>query len=415
MATRGSPLSAETKKCIVSVKKYFDQCKKEVEEEKFSSVQRTANALGVGAATVKRMMATYNHNPDLLEKETCERGRPPHAISYSIQTVVRSYIRKANQEGRHITLEILREHLEESAPEQSIYVRTLGRTLDRWGFAFGKGTRSQHLKEKDHVIAARQRYLREKRANRKGDSTKRPEVYLDESYVNKNHSNDFTWYSGDDGPWIQKPTGKGERLIIINAITEEGWVSGAKLTFKSTKRTGDYHGQMNLELFTKWFENQLLPNIPEKSLIIMDNASYHNCLASYSAPTSSCKKEKISWWLKQNKISVRDDCLKAELIEILERLTPAPTYTVDEIAKSQGHEVLRTPPYHPELQPIETCWGIVKNEVARKCDFTMANLIIQLDKAFEKVDSETCHGLIKKIRKIEDRFWKEDLEREKTE
>lgn len=415
MATQGSPLPLEAKKCIVTVKNYFDRCKKELDEEKFSSVQRTANALDVGVASVKRVMAMYNRNPDLLVKGASERGRPSHAISYSIQTVVRSYIRKANQEGRHVTLEILREHLESSAPGQSIYVRTLGRALDRWGFTFGKGTRSQHLKEKDHVIAARQRYLREKRANRRGDSTKRPEVYLDESYVNKNHSNDFTWYSGEDGPWIQKPTGKGERLIIINAITAGGWVPGAKLTFKSTKKTGDYHGQMNLELFSKWFKNQLLPNIPKKSLIIMDNASYHNCLASYSAPTSSGKKEKICQWLKQNKIPVRDDCLKAELIELLEKLTPASTYIIDEIAKSQGHEVLRTPPYHPELQPIETCWGIVKNEVARNCDFTMANLVIQLDKAFEKVDSETCEGLIKKIRKVEDRFWKEDLEREKAE
>ena len=238
MATRGSPLSAETKKCIVSVKKYFDQCKKEVEEEKFSSVQRTANALGVGAATVKRMMATYNHNPDLLEKETCERGRPPHAISYSIQTVVRSYIRKANQEGRHITLEILREHLEESAPEQSIYVRTLGRTLDRWGFAFGKGTRSQHLKEKDHVIAARQRYLREKRANRKGDSTKRPEVYLDESYVNKNHSNDFTWYSGDDGPWIQKANRQRGTLDHNQCHYRRGMGIWSKVDFQEHKENG---------------------------------------------------------------------------------------------------------------------------------------------------------------------------------
>jgi len=415
MATQGSPLPLELKKCIVAIKNYFDQYKDNANEEKTSSVQRTAKALDVGVATVKRVMAIYNRSHNFLENVTSERGRPPLAISDSIQTLVRSFIRNANQEGRHITLEILREYLKSAAPEQSVYVRTLGRTLDRWGFTFGKGTRSQHLKEKDYVIAARQRYLREKRANRRGESTKWPEVYLDESYVNKNHSNDFTWYSGEDGPWIQKPTGKGERLIIINAITKDGWVPGAKLVFKSTKKIGDYHGQMNLELFSKWFQNQLLPNIPKKSLIIMDNASYHNCITHYSAPTSSCKKEKIIQWLKQNKIPVRDDCLKAELIEILERFTPAPTYIIDEIAKTQGHEVLRTPPYHPELQPIEICWGIVKNEVGRNCDFTMANLIIELDKAFAKVCSNTCEGLIKDIRHIEDSFWKEELEREKIE
>ena len=25
----------------------------------------------------------------------------------------------------------------------------------------------------------------------------------------------------------------------------------------------------------------------------------------------------------------------------------------------------------PKLQPIETCWGIVKNQVARNCDYTI--------------------------------------------
>jgi hypothetical protein len=91
----------------------------------------------------------------------------------------------------------------------------------------------------------------------------RPEVYLDESYINKNHSNDFIWYYGEDGPWVQKPTGRGERLIIMNAITRDGWVPNAKTVFKSTKKTGDYHGQMNFELFAKWFEEKLIPNIPD--------------------------------------------------------------------------------------------------------------------------------------------------------
>jgi len=71
---------------------------------------------------------------------------------------------------------------------------------------------------------------------------------------------------------MQKPTGKGERLIILNTITQFGWVSNAKLVFKSTKKTGDYHGQMNLALFRKWFIEQLLPNIPKNSNIMMDNA-----------------------------------------------------------------------------------------------------------------------------------------------
>lgn len=219
---------------------------------------------------------------------------------------------------------MLSDYLIGQGAEKSFSIRTLGRTLDRWGFTFGKGTRSQHLKEKDHVIAALCLYLREKRANRLGDQIIRPEVYLDESYVNKNHSNDFIWYSDEDGPWVQKRPSKGERLIIINAITKNGWVLCSRLIFKSSRKTGDYHGQMDHALFTKWFNEQLLPNIPSTSLIVMDNASYHNVLSEHSAPTKACKKDEIFAWLNKNGIPVRDDCLKAELVEILDKMAPAP-------------------------------------------------------------------------------------------
>lgn len=287
--------------------------------------------------------------------------------------------------------------------------------MDRWGFEFGKGTRTQHLKAKDTIVVARQYYLRKIRANRclKNGGSIRPEVYLDESYVNKNHSNDFVWYSTDDGPWIQKPTGKGERLIIMNAITADGWVPEAKVIFKSTRKTGDYHGQVNAELFQKWFAEKLMPNIPQCSIIIMDNASYHNTLVSYSPPTPNCSKEKIRSWLEENKVPCKEDCLKVELVEVLRKIAPEPIYELDVIARKYGHEVIRTPPYHPELQPIEICWGIVKNEVARHCDFTIDNLMKQLESAFEQVTSEVCQKVIKKIRSIEDAFWEEDAKLDK--
>lgn len=409
MGTQGKPLSAKEKETIVLLKQYFDRIRDDPQEQASSSVQRVVNALGIGVATVKRVMADYNREVDFAGQEEIHRGRPPRALSESMQSVTREYVREANREGGYITLEMLCRHLEAISPDQEFSIRTLGRALDRWGFTFGKGTRSQRLKEKDHVVAARQRYLRRKRANRNGEDTFRPEVYLDESYVNKNHSNDFVWYFDDDGPWIQKPTGKGERLIIINAITKDGWVPGAKLTFKGSKKTGDYHGQMNQKLFTKWFRDQLLPNIPEGSLIIMDNAAYHNVLSAHSPPIATCGKDRIRSWLEQNNIPLREDCLKVEMIEILRKIAPSPTYALDVIAEEHGHEILRTPPYHPELQPIETCWAVVKNQIGRTCDFTMANLVTQLERAFGGVTGKTCSGLIRKIREVEDKFWSEDI------
>ncbi len=349
--TKGRPLCPEEKKLLVSVKHYFDRNKSEFGSSE-SSAQMTSDALGIGLATVNRVMANYHKDPDSLNVPSPLRGRPSYSVDVSPQEAIRAYIRQANLEGRHITLDTIRDFLQGKSPDESFHLSTLARTLDRWGFEFGKGTRTQHLKEKDYIVVARQHYLRKMRQNRMASDT--------------------------------------------------------KVVFKSTRKTGDYHGQMNGDVFQKWFREKLLPNIPRASLIIMDNASYHNMLAEYSAPTPTCSKAKIRSWLEANNIPCKDDCLKVELVDIVRKMAPEPTYTIDVIARQHGHEVIRTPPYHPELQPIETCWGILKNEVARHCDFTLDNLKRQLEHAFDKITATTCQGIIDKVRSVEDRFWEED-------
>jgi transposase len=166
MTIRGKALTPEVKKLIVSVKLYFDRFKSK-KEVSASSVQRTADAASVGVAMVKRIMADYNRDPDLLEQPPSERGRKSYTIDASYQENVRAYVREANQNGAYITLSKIREFLLQNGADDSFHISTLARTLDRWGFEFGKGTRSQHLKEKDHVVAARQRYLRKKRKNQR--------------------------------------------------------------------------------------------------------------------------------------------------------------------------------------------------------------------------------------------------------
>ena len=163
------------------------------------------------------------------------------------------------------------------------------------GFVYGKSRRKSALKERDDVLVARRAYLRTKIANRDPHGgTIRAEVYFDESYVNVNHSSERTWYFMQEGPWVQKPSGKGPRLILVHAMTVGGWVDGAKLVFQAKRRTGDYHGQMNFENFRKWFMECLLRRLPARSLIIMDNAPYHNVYVDGAFyPTSSSRKERV--------------------------------------------------------------------------------------------------------------------------
>jgi hypothetical protein len=71
VSCRGKPLIPEIKKLTVSVKQYFDRNKLAPAEP---SVKRTADALGIGIATVKRIMADYNRDPCLLDKPAKLRG-----------------------------------------------------------------------------------------------------------------------------------------------------------------------------------------------------------------------------------------------------------------------------------------------------------------------------------------------------
>ena len=48
-------------------------------------------------------------------------------------------------------------------------------------------------------------------------------MWIDESYVNKNHWNKYGYYIKGDNI-INKPSGVGSRCCIIGAVNEEGWV-----------------------------------------------------------------------------------------------------------------------------------------------------------------------------------------------
>ena len=86
-----------------------------------------------------------------------------------------------------------------------------------------------------------------------------------------------------------------------------------------------------------------------------------------------------------------------------------PDYELDRTAESQGHKIVRTPPYHPELQPIEQCWAVVKNHCAEKCDFTIDGLKNHVEEGFEKITLATCRANVADMRREEDRYWNEDM------
>ena len=102
--------------------------------------------------------------------------------------------------------------------------------------------------------------------------------------------------------------------------------------------------------------------------------------------------------------------IKAELLALCRQLCPKPQYELDRLAQARGHRILRTPQYHPELQPIEACWAVVKHHGAATCDDTAKGLRAHVAEGFNKVTPATCQSAVADVRTEEDRYWREDME-----
>lgn len=141
-------------------------------------------------------------------------------------------------------------------------------------------------------------------------------------------------------------------------------MEGGQLIFESNKG-GDYHKEMNAEVFEDWFK-KIINLIEPHSVIVMDNAPYHSRRLE-RVPNMQWKKLDIQNWLTSKGITFQETLIKRELIDLVrpnkEKFT---AYATDTYAKEKNIEVLRLPPYHCELNPIEMIWGQVKGYVAGK-------------------------------------------------
>lgn len=204
------------------------------------------------------------------------------------------------------------------------------------------------------------------------------------------------------------PTGKGKRLIVVHIGSEDGFVPGGLLCFKSKKNTQDYHDEMNGDSFRDWLEG-VLPRLKANCVIVMDNAPYHS-VKKEKCPTTQWRKSDIIDWLTSKGEVIDNSMIIPELLEVVKRLKPLySTYVIDEMVKEQNKVVLRLPPYHCELNPIELAWSVIKNHVkANNKTFKLADVRNLLIEGTEKVTVEMWKNFISHTTKAEDKFWDMD-------
>lgn len=294
--------------------------------------------------------------------------------------------------------------------------KVLRRTLKLMNFRYQTRSRNSALIERNDIVEWRRNYLKQIRQFR---NEGRHIYYLDETWLNEGHTVSKVWqdmnirsnrqaFMEGFSSGLKAPSGKGRRLIIAHIGSEEGFVEGGLLSFQS-KKTVDYHEEMDGNRFETWFRS-ILTKVTPGSVIVMDNASYHSRRLE-QIPTSASRKRVIIDWLESKSIPHNEAMLKVELLSLVRKHKSSYIkYVVDEMAKDFNVSVVRLPPYHCELNPIELVWAQVKNYVARKnSTFKMADVEKLFDEALHTVTAESWRKCIQHVLKEEIKFWDLDI------
>ncbi|MCP4143208.1 MAG: hypothetical protein GY755_23455 [Chloroflexi bacterium] len=407
----GKPLTTEEKWMLLNV---YQRCREEHEQRKLplSEVyQRSAYYAGVSRKVVVDIVAHFRKTgtvppaADAGNKMNHHTSIPSHASSR-----IRQLIFDRHREGAICDAKHVGDVLEKEFNVRP-HVATIKRHLTRLGFEYRRNTpKTRSLREKDSVRQQRHTYLHQVRQMRRSGYEI---IYLDESFLHHHHGQQFSWF--DEGDFLERPSGKGRRWCFIHAISQQGLLEHCLLAFEGKKRTGDYHGSFNFEVFYEWFQEQLRPNLPKKSCLVMDRATYHMVPEDRIIPTQM-KKLEIQEWLADNNIFWEDYWLKPKLIDVLAQSIDR-TPLVQKEAQKYGHQLLILPVHHPELNPIELIWARVKNKCAKKLRNGMSfnDVLANLKEEFEHVSKANCHNVYEHVKKQEDEFWKIDLEFDDTD
>jgi hypothetical protein len=417
---QGRSLSAEegamALALIFGLRLYYDK-------NETDAIDTAAMLLGKCGKTLRALLHHWQQANEILVESSANRGggSPYHRYhdvqleSEHIATIHRTIV-DANEDGSGCTTLLLLDALNR-AHGLSIGDRTLRRILNRIGYCYGRSKNIGNMNREDRrkrTIVFMKQYAKAIAEETAGSAII---VYQDESYVNQFHSTNYTWYApaSPSSNEVARSPSKGKRLIIVHAITRWGLLTAwegdspaiathdvqqqalnAELVFEGHYADGDYHKNMDGDVFNNWLRNRFIPTFKrlfpnKKCYLILDNAKYHHARgADFIDPNTMNKSElvtallsfdieeievsrggqrvrmkKAAFYQRGGRSAPKNDELKAALQEYLDAHPQHQRSRAQKAFDAEGWQLIFTPPYNSECQPIEKIWANVKGHVAR--------------------------------------------------
>jgi transposase len=391
-----------------------------------SAIHTAATLVGRSDHTLHSLYHHWLEHKEMLEDDTSNRGggsllhmNHDHHLSIDHICTIHRVILEKNAAGPGCTTNDIKQQLLQQHT-LSISKQTLRFVLHSIGYCYGRsrfiGTMNDEAR-KARIRTFIQQYSAALQAQQRGECII---VYADESYINSNHSSSRTWYSplSSTANEVKRSIGKGKRLILLHAISKDGLLVlhrnnqpvlassnideekfSAELVFEAVEHDGDYHKNMHGDIFLAWLLNRLFPTFqrlyPGKKLVlVLDNATYHHVRGEDFVNPNEMDKTQIAYKLVE--FGIKEINVERGSSRVMKRFGQASFYqrggkwapTLDEMKrelkwylalhpeyqqtevqklfKERGYQLIYTPPYTPNVQPIELVWAYVKNYVARQ-------------------------------------------------
>lgn len=373
-----------------------------------------SSATGVSIRTIGRIIKEGNTPPenesDPLFKSPGKKRQRVFSVTglqdyecYHYRNIIYNFHKSENC---RVTLAALQQTLRNTLDWQG-QASSLRVVLNKLGFKWRRAHNNRKLLiEKSDIRALRIAYLNKIKKFRQ---EQRPIVFLDETYIHGGHTISKSW-SDDTTNGLFTNISKGDRLIIIHAGGSMGFIPGCLQIFKSGSTSGDYHDEMNSVNYEKWITEKLIPNLPPNSVVVTDNAPYHNVQIN-RAPNSNSKKADMVSWLTEKHFTFTPQMLKPQLYDIIKRHKKQfIQYKFDKIFNENGHSVVRLPPYHPDLNPIELIWATVKNRVAKlNTTFKLNDVWKLAESEFSSITPEDWIKRCEHVIQVEDNYLENEI------
>jgi len=379
-------------------------------------------------------------------------GNPSHPLhspaepSLETEICIHRAISTATQSASHIAVKHIQQRLMD---DEDVFASdwTLRRWLHELGYAWDEKQFIGSLTPQSRDIRIRSFIYHYAAALRLQLDGTHIIIYLDESYIHSCHQMKQGWHP-TAGPHKNNETrgeaDTGKRLIIIHAMSQDGMLDvedavGSNFLHEQTPTAqfafeaasfddSDYHNSIDGEAFTLWVKNRLIPTFQrlyprKKMIIVMDNASYHKPRGyDWITPYKMNKVQCSSFLDAQGVKSIaaqRDGAVLTfhyHMFNLHARSKAAPTLKemqqavrshlhanphinkteVDKLLQPLEYFIAWTPPFVPEVQPIELIWAHVKNVVASR--YTLNRTIDQSRQQTDDVfDTITATMIQKRI------------------